>query len=162
MPPDKKTQQENTNGILCFFFDRMGADGKRMESSRYWLPCSISNYTNGALLYIFLLEMYVRSARKRRMIRIIRLFTSLRSGQGVPPCASSSQVPYLSLPAKAESLLIPLLLLSPQNKYALRGPLTAIPERASPVNHSNTVCKTVSHVAGGFLRPKGGFTNEKS
>ena len=38
----------------------------------------------------------------------------------------------------------------------------AIPERASPVNHSNTVCKTVSHVAGGFLRSRGGFTNEKS
>ena len=46
MPPGKKSQQENTNVILCFFFDRMGADEKRMESSRYWLPYSISNYTN--------------------------------------------------------------------------------------------------------------------
>ena len=157
MPPGKKSQQENTNVILCFFFDRMGADEKRMESSRYWLPYSISNYTNGALLYISLTRMYVRSARRRRMIRIIRLFTSLRSGQGVPPCASSSQVPYPSLPAKAESSLIPLLLLSPQSNHALRGPLSAIPGRALPDNHSNTVCKTVSHVTGGFFRSKRRF-----
>lgn len=74
MPPDKKTQQENTNGILCFFFDRMGADGKRMESSRYWLPCSISNYTIGALIYCGLSNHSMCALRGNARTEKVRAF----------------------------------------------------------------------------------------
>ncbi len=48
---------------------------------------------------------------------------------GVPQSPSSSQAPYPSLPAKAESSLIPLLLLSPCNplRWACTGPPFAPP-----------------------------------
>ena len=108
MPPDKKTQQENTNGILCFFFDRRGADEKRMESSRYWLPYSISNYTYGALIYCGLPDhsmcarlrtksrangaVVLRHASQRAGVRGEAraerpgLFRRFRSVQGTSPC----------------------------------------------------------------------------
>ena len=83
LPPGKKSQQENTNVILCFFFDRMGADEKRMESSRYWLPYSISNYTNGALIYCGLPD-HSMCARLRTKSRangaVVLRHASLRAG----------------------------------------------------------------------------------
>jgi hypothetical protein len=108
LPPGKKSQQENTNVILCFFFDRMGADEKRMESSRYWLPYSISNYTNGALIYCGLPDhsmcarlrtksrangaVVLRHASQRAGVRGEAraerpgLFRRFRSVQGTCPC----------------------------------------------------------------------------
>lgn len=93
MPPDKKTQQENTNGILCFFFDRMGADEKRMESSRYWLPYSISNYTNGALIYCGHPDHSMCALRGDARALRPGLFVACAPSRGVPLRALARSTP---------------------------------------------------------------------